>query len=126
MGQWADRYVSQPFTGNCGDLVRQVFAEQFGREVKLPQFEGFPSASEAPAVNSMIEECARRFERIPSAEPGSIALLSSSGDHSMHVGVVTERRSVLHVVNRRGYVSETPLLRLVRIGYHIEGFYLPC
>ena len=122
----AARWVGRQFSGNCADLVREIMRDEFGVELRLPQFRGFPmSNDDVTRANMMIITQSKLFERLTAPLPGSIALMRPAGSGARHIGMVTPGLGVLHLIDRRGYVSETPLRRLAMIGYHVEGFYRP-
>lgn len=65
-----------------------------------------------------------RAEGLEEARPGMLAF-KANGDDVHHVGIITEKGTVVHASSETGYTTETPLERgegwmLIAIHRHIE------
>jgi hypothetical protein len=120
-GHWSARFVGRPWTEQytCWELVRDVQASCFGREVPL-----IPDAADARAA--LLAALMRGGAWQPLAEPmdaadGDVAVMR--GPDGVHVGVTVRlngRAEVLHNLGSAdtgGAVRRDALDELGRLGY---------
>ena len=132
MTHWSDAYVGRryvPMIFDCGELVRVVQREVFGREVAVPSERWYAEASvrrRLLAMSEQIDACKGALaEEIAEPEEGCGVLLRSRAKLS-HIGIwcrIGSEAWVMHGDERAEQVVRTRARELSARHFHIAGCY---
>ena len=133
MAHWSDRYVRDfryvEGQFDCGDMVRLVQKEVFGRDVPIPGHRDYAGTEGIAKVRAMADQCERvkeeSFQRTEAPREGDVALLIHRG-YPRHVGVycvIGGEPYVLHAASKRKNVILTKVRGLALQGLAVEGYY---
>lgn len=105
---WTDEYINIPFKPDgrdcngldCFGLVRLVYKEKLG--IDLPSFSGIFS-DQSPATLRKVAKVMKLYrERWTKVDPGEQriydAIMLRTGAYTWHVGLVIDRRNMLHIM----------------------------
>ncbi|OAO02719.1 C40 family peptidase [Roseovarius indicus] len=127
---WAGRYIGLPFVDggrgpgavDCWGLVRLVFAQERG--IDLPTY-GEISAKQLLAITRAIEagqEAPEVWRQVETPEAFDVAVMrSGSSWRPCHVGVMVDRKRVLHVEKASSACLEHVTDQLMK--HRITGFW---
>ena len=126
---WAAKYVGLahaprgrgPDGFDCWGLVREVYGREFG--IELPDYlDGFVRGGDEKRIGQLVREERQGWRTIwPGAEqPGDGILLRVRGE-PMHIGIVVEPGTMLHVM--AGCNSVLERYRSIMWEKRVEGFY---
>jgi len=126
---WADSYIGIPFGKNgstrescdCWRLVVMVYKERLN--VDLPDFAGIfvdGSLASLKKVTKHIRETKKTWQKVDKPSPFDVILLRT-GSMVYHVGVVVDRKRMLHI--DEGINSIIEEFTSLQWKQKIEGFY---
>ena len=122
-------YIGIPFVKDRGDrqgcdcwrLIVLVYRERLG--IELPDFAGAyvdGSLASLKRVSRMIRDGKQAWERVDKPQPYDVILLRT-GDMVYHVGLVIDRKRMLHVME--GINSTVEEYTGIQWKQKVEGFY---
>ena len=126
---WADSYIGIPFGKNgstrescdCWRLVVMVYKERLN--VDLPDFAGIfvdGSLASLKKVTKHIRETKKTWQKVDKPSPFDVILLRT-GSMVYHVGVVVDRKRMLHI--DEGINSTIEEFTGIQWRNKVEGFY---
>jgi len=129
MPSWTDAYIGLPFIADgrtragcdCWGLVCIVYTEQMG--IILPPYDGIlgqQSAADLLRISRAIKVESRKWRPTITPGPFDVALFRKGGIPS-HVGVLVDRRHMLHISDETAAVIENISAPLWK--QRLAGFY---
>ena len=126
---WTNDYVGIPFQKNgsdrngtdCWRLIVMVYREKLG--IELPDFDGIyvdGSLASLMKVSRKIRDEKQAWQRVDKPQPYDVILLRT-GDMVYHVGLVIDRKRMLHVLE--GIDSTIEEFTGLQWQQRVEGFY---
>jgi cell wall-associated NlpC family hydrolase len=119
---WAGRYLGTPWVAgesDCWNLARQVWREQFARDVAAVMFD----ATSAIETRRILRDGDWRCWEMTETPQEGDAVLMARGTSPCHVGIYLSGSLVLHSVEGAGVIC-TPIGDLLRVGYRVAGYYM--
>lgn len=122
---WSERYIRRSYAKeyDCADFVRDVMAEQFGRDLPLPSIHAAYTRERDRQMRCAAEALA---EPVDAPREGDAVLMRAAGrrrDLGHHVGVWCDIGGRPHVLHRMAGIGAVlhPIDRLV--GLEVAGIY---
>lgn len=127
---WHDVYKNIPFKFDgreidgldCWGIVKMVYRDQLG--IDLPNFNGALSDNSRETlrkVAAIAAEERKRWSKVDRPKEFDVVLMSPTGGDPYHVGVMVDRRNMLHVME--GCNSTIERVDGMRWKNRVEGFY---
>jgi hypothetical protein len=125
MMHWSDKYIGKPYIKgeyDCICLVSEVYLNEFGKQIDLPQEKGINNIGYQKAILNNKERLAYKISK---PEEGCIVLMIGKGRLN-HIGIYYLHENidwVLHNSENVGHVVRTKFRLLSLVGYQVEGLY---
>lgn len=127
---WCNKYINIPFKFDgrsidgldCWGLVKAVYNDKLG--IDLPNFNGALCDSSRETLRKVAEIAAqerKRWIKVDDAKEFDVVLMSPTGGNPYHVGIMADRRNMLHIME--GCNSTIERVDGMRWRNRIEGFY---